>query len=259
MLLAVARAGAGTHDALVGASVRGVAVRAAHLGDPLAGPVDVEAMLALAETDPATPEPPARGDTAAVTAIDDEGWAVTIVQSVYQTFGAGLLEPATGVLLHNRGSAFRIGAHLPGGLRPGARPPHTLTPAIVDRGELTVVAGCQGGRAQPWILAQLLPDAADPAFALDEILARPRWVVGDLDLGFDTLTFVAEPGSSDAAAARAAADGLPIARFDGLSDLAGHVQLVRRVRADRPLEAASDPRADGAGVVVSRPTPGGAS
>ena len=240
--------------ALLEASVRGAHARGAHLGDPLAGPVDLAALLALQGPAPGGPgEPRPQGDTAAVVAMDDEGYAVTIVQSVYQTFGSGLLDPETGILLHNRGSAFSLDPSSPAAVRPGARPPHTLAPAIVDRDDVTVVAGCQGGRAQPWILAQLLPDAIDPATDLDELLARPRWVIGDRDLGHDRLTFVAEPGAAEEANVRAAALGLGIAAFAGPADEAGHVQLVRRVGSAGVRDAASDPRADGVAVLV--PTP----
>lgn len=236
---------------LLEASVLGVQARGAHLGDPAAGPVDVEAMLAL-EARPFSGrlEPRPQGDTAAVVAIDDDGFAVTIVQSVYQTFGSGLLDPATGILLHNRGGAFSIDPASPAAIRPGARPPHTLAPAIVDRGDLTVVAGCQGGRAQPWILAQLLPDATDPAVDLDELLGRPRWVIGDRDLGHDRLMLVTEPGVAPEVVERAEFLGLGIASFPGPADEAGHVQLVRRSRTAGVRDAASDPRADGVAALV---------
>jgi gamma-glutamyltranspeptidase len=237
--------------ALLEASVRGARARGAHLGDPVAGPVDLEALLSLDARPLTAPgEPRPQGDTAAVVAIDDDGYAVTIVQSVYQTFGSGLLDPATGILLHNRGGAFSIDPTSPAAVRPGARPPHTLAPAIVDRGDLTVVAGCQGGRAQPWILAQLLPDATDPATDLDELLARPRWVIGDRDLGHDRLTLVTEPGVSPEVVERADLLALGIAAFPGAADEAGHVQLVRRSRTAGVLDAASDPRADGVAVLV---------
>ncbi|MFT4306864.1 MAG: gamma-glutamyltransferase, partial [Microbacterium sp.] len=230
------------------AGVRGVHARAMHLGDPRSGPIDLDAMLDLrADGSAAGREPRPSGDTAAVVALDEAGWAVTIVQSVYMTFGSGLMDPATGVLLHNRGSAFGVDPDLPSIVRPGARPPHTLTPAIAERGDTLVVAGCQGGRAQPWILAQLLPDAVDGA-PLDELLSRPRWVVGDRDLGFSALTFVAEPGVPDVLRRRAARDGLEVAEFAGPADEAGHVQLLRRSGA--VLAAASDPRADGVGVLI---------
>jgi gamma-glutamyltranspeptidase len=236
---------------LLEASVRGAQARAAHLGDPAAGPVDLEALLALDARPLAGPgEPRPQGDTAAVVAIDDDGYAVTIVQSVYQTFGAGLLDPGTGILLHNRGGAFSIDPASPAAIRPGARPPHTLAPAIVDRGDVTVIAGCQGGRAQPWILAQLLPDATDADTDLDELLARPRWVIGDRDLGRDRLTLVTEPGVRPEVIERAASLGIGVAAFPGPADEAGHVQIVRRVGGLGVRDAASDPRADGVAVLV---------
>ncbi|MET0829465.1 MAG: gamma-glutamyltransferase [Microbacterium sp.] len=235
---------------LVDAVIRGVHARAAALGDPRAGEVDLDVLLNLAVDVPAPAfaEPRPLGDTAAVTALDEDGWGVTIVQSVYQTFGAGLLDPGTGIVLHNRGSAFSVDPGSPAAIRPGARPPHTLCPAIVDAPQATVVAGCQGGRAQAWILSQILPDAVDPTQALASILARPRWVIGDRDLGVPTLSLVAEPGVAEDVLDRAREEGLPIVRFAGPADEAGHVQLVRRARGT--LTSASDPRADGVGTLI---------
>lgn len=238
-----------TPGRMLEAAVRGMRTRSALLADPRAVHVDIDALLALAgpgEIPPGEPRP--QGDTAAVVATDAAGWSVTIVQSVYQTFGAGLLDPETGVLFHNRGSAFSADPAHPARIRPGARPPHTLTPAIVDAGEVTVIAGCQGGRAQPWILAQLLPDTLDAATTLDEVLERPRWIVGDRDLGHDSITLVTEPGVSPTLGDVARELGIGEAAFPGPADEAGHVQLVRR--AGTALEAASDPRADGSGIVI---------
>jgi gamma-glutamyltranspeptidase len=235
---------------LVDAAIQGVHARAAGLGDPLTSEIDLDVLLDLGVDVPAPAfaEPRPLGDTAAVTALDDEGWGVTIVQSVYQTFGAGLLDPGTGVVLHNRGSAFSVDPASPAAVRPGARPPHTLCPAIVDAPQATVVAGCQGGRAQAWILSQILPDAVDPAQDLHTILARPRWVVGDRDLDQPVLSLVAEPGVADDVLARADELGLPVVQFLGPADEAGHVQLVRR--SGEEITSASDPRADGVGTVI---------
>ncbi|GAB2888291.1 gamma-glutamyltransferase [Streptomyces mayteni] len=262
VLLGVARSATGAAGAagepdpvrVLEASLAGVAARAAHLGDPRSGGGDLEALLRL----DAVPtvhrlEPRATGDTAAVTASDDAGWSVTIVQSVFQSFGAGLLDPETGIVLHNRGAAFSLDPASPARLGRGARPPHTLCPVIVHSDEATVVVGCQGGRAQPWILAQLVPAMTDVVRPLADVLARPRWVVGDVDLGHAELTLVAEPGVGDEIVAAARTAGLPVARYPARADAAGHVQVVRRRTGPTGVtfEAASDPRADGAGVVVS--------
>ncbi|MFI6698973.1 gamma-glutamyltransferase [Streptomyces sp. NPDC050509] len=221
------------------------------LGDPRCGAVDLDGLLLREHREsaalPSGPRP--AGDTVAVTAVDDEGNAVTLIQSVFQSFGSGIAEPTTGVVLHNRGSAFSLDPAHPGALRPGARPPHTLCPALATGPDRVVALGCQGGRAQAWILSQVgteLIDAADPG----ALLARPRWVIGSRDLGRSRPTLVLEPGVPDA---RHLADtahglGLAVAEVAGPHDEAGHVQTAR-MRAG-VVDAASDPRADGTAVVL---------
>ncbi|WP_245883175.1 gamma-glutamyltransferase [Streptomyces hyaluromycini] len=227
------------------------------LGDPRGQRLDLDGLLdpaPLAGTLP--PRPPFRpsGDTVAVTAVDSSGLAVSLIQSVYQTFGSGLCDPGTGIVLHNRGSAFSLLPGHPGLLRPGARPPHTLCPVIGRSPALLLAAGCQGGRAQPQILAQTLPGLADPDADPAAVLADPRWVIGARDIGFEEQTLLAEPGSVPAATP-AVSPGLPVVSAPGPSDLAGHVQVARLTRDGR-LDAASDPRADGGTVQPETDAPG---
>ncbi|MCZ9340763.1 gamma-glutamyltransferase family protein, partial [Streptomyces sp. TRM76130] len=116
----------GHHGDPLTAARRAELSRDALLGDPRSGPVDTDGLLLRTPRDlaalPSGPRP--AGDTVAVTAVDDEGTAVTLIQSVFQSFGSGIADPATGVVLHNRGSAFSLDPAHPGALRPGARPPH---------------------------------------------------------------------------------------------------------------------------------------
>ena len=128
--------------------------------------------------------PRAAGDTVAMTAVDEEGRAVTLIQSLYAHFGSGLLEPETGIVLHNRGGGFSLEPGHPGCLAPGARPPHTLCPSMVHAGDAVIAFGCQGGRAQPQILAQVASAVADPSSDLQAAVGRPRWIVGGADLGY---------------------------------------------------------------------------
>jgi gamma-glutamyltranspeptidase len=226
--------------------------RQARLGDPRGGEIDVVAMLdphGLAAETHLPRAGRALGDTVAVTAAGTDGTVVTLIQSVYQLFGSGILDPGTGVVLHNRGSAFSTDPAHPGHVGPGLRPPHTLLPVIAQGDDGLVVAlGCQGGSAQPWILAQVAGDLLDPTADPSTVLGRPRFVVGARDLGHEVMTLVAEPGV-DAAVAAAHALGLPVAQAGGLLDDAGHVQTVR-LHADGRLDAASDPRADGRALVL---------
>jgi gamma-glutamyltranspeptidase len=229
--------------------LKAAVARQDHLGDPRTGAIDVERMLHPLDRD-VTEEAPRGGrnlgDTAAIVAADSDGWVVSIIQSTYQLFGSGILEPETGIVLQNRGSAFSVDRRHPGRIVPGSRPPHTLLPLLAETDGIVYGLGCQGGSAQPWILAQVAPDLLSPLVDPLEVLARPRWVVGARDIGHPVLTVLAEPGCGDAVGAAIERD-VPVDQRDAFFDEAGHVQVVRRytTASGERIDAASDPRADG--------------
>jgi gamma-glutamyltranspeptidase len=218
------------------------AAREALLGDPRTAAVDMDGLLlrGTRQKPPRQTSPAATGDTVAVTAVDSDGTAVTLIQSIFGAFGAGLLDPGTGIVPHNRGSSFSLDSAHPARLIRGARPPHTLCPAMAVRDDTVLALGCQGGRSQPWILAQVAADALDGS-DLDAVVTRPRWILGQDDL-------ILEPGAPGAD--RAATLGLGVTTVPGPHDRAGHVQIARL--RGTTLDSASDPRADG------RATGGGA-
>ncbi|GAB7037288.1 MULTISPECIES: gamma-glutamyltransferase [Catenuloplanes] len=226
--------------------------RDALLGDPRTGPVDLDGLLLRTAESFAGADggPKPAGDTVAVTAVDADGNAVTLIQSVFQSFGSGLLESGTGLVLHNRGSSFSLDPAHPARIAPGVRPPHTLCPALATTpaGDVTAL-GCQGGRAQPWILAQVAPAVLDST-DLDGLLARPRWVIGAREIGRDVPTLLLEPDTPevDALTRTAGGLGLVVDTTAGPHDDAGHVQVARLTGG--ALAAASDPRADGLAAVL---------
>ncbi|GAA1607748.1 gamma-glutamyltransferase [Actinoplanes couchii] len=224
--------------------------RDALLGDPRNGPIDVDGLLLRTQS----PFPPAdlvkpAGDTVAVTAVDASGTAVTLIQSVFQSFGSALLEPDTGLVLHNRGSSFSLDPDHPGRIAPGVRPPHTLCPTVAVSGDAVVALGCQGGRSQPWILAQVAGDVLT-SDDLPGLLARPRWIIGAREIDREVPTLLMEPETPGAEELTSTATGLNLAVETTPSphDDAGHIQ-VSRLRSGA-LSAASDPRADGVAAVI---------
>jgi gamma-glutamyltranspeptidase len=239
----------GSTDLLTDAR-RAQLARDALLGDPRTGPVELDGLLRGPAPDALPVASRAAGDTVAVAAVGDDGTAVTLIQSVFQSFGAGILDPSTGIVLHNRGSSFSLDQTHPGRLRPGSRPPHTLCPALAVTGDTVVALGCQGGRAQPWILAQVATDVL-AAGDLGAPVSRPRWVIGAREIGRAAPSLLLEPGTpdADALAATAARLGLEVATTDGPHDDAGHVQVARKRGAT--VDAASDPRADGRAAILS--------
>jgi gamma-glutamyltranspeptidase/glutathione hydrolase len=115
------------------------------------------------------------GGTVYLCAVDADGMAVSLVQSVYERFGSGVIAPGTGVILHNRGFGFAIN----GEVLPGRRPYHTIIPGMLlsEAGELVGAFGVMGGfiqaQAHVQLLHGLLRDQLDPQTALD----RPRFRV----------------------------------------------------------------------------------
>ena len=106
------------------------------------------------------PEPPETddgGDTVYLTAVDQWGNAVSWIQSNYAGFGSGLVEPTTGILLHNRGALYTLQEEHPNRVGPGKRPYHTLSPmmALDGEGRFAFTLGTPGGDSQPQSLLQI--------------------------------------------------------------------------------------------------------
>jgi gamma-glutamyltranspeptidase/glutathione hydrolase len=112
------------------------------------------------------------GDTTHLCALDADGLGVSLTQSNALDFGSHLVEPHTGIFLHNRGVGFSLVVGHPAEVAPGRRPPHTLSPMLVTApdGALSYLVGAMGGDAQPQILVQLLARLLhthqDPATAI---------------------------------------------------------------------------------------------
>ncbi len=112
------------------------------------------------------------GDTTHLCAVDADGFGISLTQSNALDFGSHLIEPSTGIFLHNRGLGFSLVEGHPAELGPGRRPPHTLSPMAITTLQqgLTHVLGAMGGDGQPQILlqlvARLLHAGQDPAEAV---------------------------------------------------------------------------------------------
>jgi gamma-glutamyltranspeptidase len=194
---------------------------------------------------------PAHGDTVAVCAIDSSGVAVSLIQSLYQTFGSGLLDPDTGVIFHNRARGFSLSPGAPNELTPRTRPAHTLCPVLIRRNARSVAAlGTMGGRAQPQILAQIIPGALEMNASLADVLKSPRWVVGARDMDFARPTVAIEANAPANLDTILNVDDLNVARIPARDERVGHAQIVR-LELDGSFQAAADPRSDGIGCVFS--------
>jgi gamma-glutamyltranspeptidase len=224
-----------------------------NLADPRAMQVPVEMLLAdahiaaLARAAATRPDGraaarSAHGDTVAVVACDASGLAVSLIQSVFYAFGSGVLEPRTGVLLHNRGACFSADRASPNAFGPSKRPLHTLMPLIVsENGRPTWIAGTMGGHAQPQIHAQMLLRQRGGATGA-AVVGAPRMIVGDLETGAAGSGIRVEDDFEGRDALTRA--GLDPVVVEWPSETVGHAQVIA-VSPDGAFDAASDPRSDG--------------
>lgn len=117
------------------------------------------------------------GDTVYLTAVDRWGNAVSWIQSLFHGFGSGLLEPETGVVLHNRGSLFTLEPGHPNVVEPGKRPYHTLSPLLATHGDgsFAFTLGTPGGDSQPQSLIQIVNNMALFGMSPQEAIEAPRF------------------------------------------------------------------------------------
>lgn len=151
-------------------------------GRALVDPARLDRRRALVDLDrraDLTP-PAAAGGTTVCCAVDRERTGVTLIQSNASGWGAGIVEPETGIFLHSRGLGFALDVDHPARFAPGRRPPHTLAPALVTRsdGSLRAVLGTMGGDAQPQVVLQLLARLLHHGESPGRAVRAGRWVLG---------------------------------------------------------------------------------
>lgn len=168
------------------------------VADPRMAPVPVDALLnrdylrtraalvanAAATTvthgfgDPLASQPASGdGDTVYLMVVDKDGNAVSWIQSLFSSFGSGLVEPQTGVVLHNRGAGFELDPRHPSVMAPGKRPFHTLSPMMVtDADGLRMTIGTPGGHGQPQFLTQVFHNIFTFGMTPQRAVEAPRFI-----------------------------------------------------------------------------------
>jgi gamma-glutamyltranspeptidase/glutathione hydrolase len=115
------------------------------------------------------------GDTIYLSTIDRDGNIVSLIQSLYSSFGSGIVPPDTGVMLHNRGALFTLEPGHPNLLAGRKRPLTTLVPAFMSRGGVKIGFGIMGGFNQAQAHAQFVSNVADFGLDVQEALEAGRF------------------------------------------------------------------------------------
>ncbi|MEK7444864.1 MAG: gamma-glutamyltransferase, partial [candidate division NC10 bacterium] len=187
------------------------------------------------------------GDTVYVCAVDAEGNAASLIQSLYGVYGSGVVAGSTGVVLQNRGAYFSLDRQHPNRLEPGKVPFHTLIASLAFRGDrLWQVFGCMGADGQPQIHLQAYTAMIDFGRGVEEALASPRWLSGRFVLGDPRDLLNMEGRFPEPTFTELARRGHRIHRWGPWSELAGHAHGIT-VDPERGTRlGAADPRSDGA-------------
>ncbi|MDG2384699.1 MAG: gamma-glutamyltransferase [Pirellulaceae bacterium] len=196
-------------------------------------------------------DPPLDSDTVYLTAADNEGNMISLIQSIYYGFGSGICPDGVGFVMQNRGQAFSLDPKHRNRLEPHKRPFHTIIPAFLTRdGQPVMSFGVMGGDFQPQGHSQVLMNMVDFKMSPQQAGEQPR---------------IAHTGSSSPWGAKALGGGsLVLERGiqpkvkQQLADM-GHViqpqlgahggyQAIWRLEEPRRYFGGSDPRKDGAAI-----------
>jgi len=236
---------------------------ARYVGDPRFGPVPVNEMLSkelareragLIDREHASEkmlpseirsELAARGrETIYMSTIDREGTIVSLIQSNYEGYGTGMVAPGTGFTFHNRGAGFDLTPGKPNSLAGRKRPLHTIIPAFMRKGELTMGFGIMGGWNQSQAHAQFVANVVDFGMNPQMALEAARFSKAT----FDGCDVQMESRIEESVRQELERRGHEIEVVGAYSGAMGNGEAVMRDASKKVNFGASDPRTDGAAI-----------
>ncbi len=197
-------------------------------------------LAALIDPNRAMPTPPpgaeaVHKDTIYITVVDKDRMAVSLIYSIYHSFGSGIASDGYGILFQNRGAGFTLTEGHANEAKGGKRPMHTIIPAMLKQaGRVVMPFGVMGGAYQCTGHARFLSNLADFGMDAQTAIDAPRSFADGGRLRIET-TYAPD-------VLQALTDmGHELSLDDGPI---GGAQAIR-IGDDGVLEGASDPRKDG--------------
>ena len=178
------------------------------------------------------------GDTVFITAVDQWGNAVSWIQSNFAGFGSGLLDEATGILLHNRGALFTLETGHPNQVAPDKRPYHTLSPtmALYPSGEFAFTLGTPGGDSQTQTILQITHNMLVFGMTPQQAIEAPRF------RSLSGLRLAIEDRVSEEALLDLRQRGHLLNLVEGWTAIFGGAHMIHHDPETGVLTAAADPR-----------------
>ncbi len=213
--------------------------RIAHMTDP----ATAADLVKLIDMDSAMPNPAplteaVHRETVYLTVVDSDRMVVSMIYSIFSSFGSGQASDKFGILFHDRGAGFTLAEGHPNEAGPGKRPMHTIIPAMLRLPDGSLMPfGVMGGQYQATGHARFISNILDFGMTPQAAIDGPR-LFADSELG----GLRVERGYTPEVHAALAALGhnvidlpLPI----------GGAQAIRIDATTGLLEGGSDPRKDG--------------
>lgn len=118
-------------------------------------------------------------DTIYLCVIDEAGNAVSLIQSLYFSFGSAVVAGETGIVLQNRGAYFSLDPNQVNCLQPHKRTFHTLMASMTFReGKPYMIFGTSGADGQPQTHVQVMTNVFDFGLNIQSAIEAPRWLSG---------------------------------------------------------------------------------
>jgi gamma-glutamyltranspeptidase / glutathione hydrolase len=175
---------------------------------------------------------------------------VSLIFSVSDWFGSGVVAGDTGILLNNRaGHCFSLQPDHPNVFAPGKRTMHTLNCYLIaDRdGTPIIVGGTPGGDFQPQWNVQTITGMIDGGLDVQAAVSLPRWQLWPAtypaEMGMPAEMRV-ESRVGEETLDQLAAMGHNVVRL-GPWGARGSVQVIARDPETGVMASGSDPRAEG--------------
>ena len=187
------------------------------------------------------------GGTAYMCTKDNDGNAVSLIQSNFHGIGSTIGVDDLGFFLHNRGAGFNLIQNHPNSLKPGRKPLHTLSPTMwsVD-GNLDMVIGTRGGRYQPQLLSHFILKILKNE-NLENAMISPRWNIDEF--GKESVSEInIEPGIDEKIIDDLIKKGHKVNQLNDLQNSYGPISAI--VNTGESWNASHDIRVDTASSII---------
>ena len=188
-------------------------------------------------------------DTIYLCTVDEAGNAVSLIQSLYYSFGSAVVAGSTGIMLQNRGAYFSLNPDHVNRLDPHKRTFHTLMASMTLRdGKPFLVFGTSGADGQPQTHMQIMTAVFDFGLDIQAALEAPRWVAGRYLLHHPEGLLMTEKRFPEPVIGELKRRGHQIQVVDGIDQSMGSAHGIMIHPENGLRMGGTDPRCDGAAI-----------